>query len=91
MHAEVTSVNGSARLVVSDDGPGVPEELRDRIFERFVRGEGDRGRSFGLGLSIVNAVAASHGGAVRLESPPDGGARFVVELPMVRVPETATV
>ena len=51
------------RLVVEDDGPGVPPELRERIFERFVRGEGDRGGSFGLGLSIVRAVADAHGGS----------------------------
>ena len=52
------------QLVVEDDGPGIPPELRDKVFERFVRGEGDRGGSFGLGLSIVRAVADSHGGHV---------------------------
>ena len=45
-----------------------------------MRGTGDRGGSFGLGLAIVRAVAESHGGRVRLEHPPTG-ARFVVELP----------
>ncbi|MHB8242850.1 MAG: sensor histidine kinase [Solirubrobacteraceae bacterium] len=69
-------------LVVEDDGPGVPEELRPTLFERFVRGAGDRGGSFGLGLAIVQAVAASHGGSVKAESTPgSGGARFVVSLP----------
>jgi len=85
VHAVVTNGDGMARLVVSDDGPGVAPELRERIFERFVRGEGDRGGSFGLGLSIVRAVAASHGGTVRLEAPAEGGTRFVVELPVARV------
>ena len=80
---------GHARLIVSDDGPGIPTEMRERIFERFVRGAGDQGGSFGLGLSIVRAVAESHGGTVRLESPPEGGARFVVELPAARVAEPA--
>jgi signal transduction histidine kinase len=78
--------DGRARLVVEDDGPGVPEHLRDTLFERFVRGAGDRGGSFGLGLAIVRAVAESHGGSVTIE--PTGerngapyGARFVVRLP----------
>jgi two-component system OmpR family sensor kinase len=74
--------DGRVTLVVQDDGPGVPPELAPKIFERFVRGAGDRGGSFGLGLAIVRAVAESHGGGVTLE-PTDasGGARFVVSLP----------
>jgi two-component system OmpR family sensor kinase len=69
-------------LAVEDDGPGVPEELRDRVFERFVRGAGDGGGSSGLGLAIVKAVAESHGGTVQMAPPLDGlGARFVVTLP----------
>ena len=72
-----------AVLAVRDDGPGVPDELRERIFERFVRGEGDRGGSSGLGLAIVRAVAESHGGTVTLEKPaPEEGANFVVRLPL---------
>ena len=71
-----------ATLVVQDDGPGVPPELAPTLFERFVRGAGDRGGSFGLGLAIVHAVAVSHGGTVTLEPTDDGnGARFVVRLP----------
>jgi len=75
-------------LVVEDDGPGVPAELAPTLFERFVRGAGDRGGSFGLGLAIVRAVAESHGGSVTLQHPLDDGdgsvargARFVVRLP----------
>jgi signal transduction histidine kinase len=74
-----------ARLVVEDDGPGVPNELAASVFERFVRGAGDRGGSFGLGLAIVRAVSESHGGIVTLEQTHPGaerpGARFVVTLP----------
>ena len=73
-------------LTVADDGPGVAPELRDRLFERFVRGEGDRGGSFGLGLSIVRAVARAHGGSVTLTEPETGtGTIFAVELPLLQV------
>jgi two-component system, OmpR family, sensor kinase len=76
---------GEACLIVEDDGPGVPERLAGSLFERFVRGAGDRGGSFGLGLAIVRAVAESHGGTVTLEPTHPGaerpGARFVVSLP----------
>src|SRR5205807_3594716 len=77
--------DGEATLVVQDNGPGVSPELAANLFERFVRGAGDRGGSFGLGLAIVKAVAESHGGSVVLE-PSEGlaGARFVVRLPALR-------
>ena len=68
-------------LTVEDDGPGIPEELRPRLFERFVRGRGDGGGGSGLGLAIVRAVALSHGGSVAVERSATGGARFVVRLP----------
>jgi two-component system, OmpR family, sensor kinase len=80
VHAAVQRANGHVTFTVTDDGPGIPEELRDRIFERFIRGTGDRGGSFGLGLSIVRAVAESHDGTVTL-APGDGGASFVVTFP----------
>ena len=73
-----------AVLEVADRGPGVPESLRPRVFERFARGSSDgsapRGGS-GLGLAIVRAVADSHGGGVELLEAEGGGARFVVTLP----------
>ena len=78
-----TTADGQVELVVEDNGPGVPPELVPTLFERFVRGAGDTGGSFGLGLAIVRAVALSHGGTVALEQPGGGrhGARFVVQLP----------
>jgi signal transduction histidine kinase len=82
-----TTPDGQVELVVEDNGPGVPPELVPTLFERFVRGAGDRGGSFGLGLAIVQAVAVSHGGSVTLQraSTNEGdehrGARFVVRLP----------
>jgi signal transduction histidine kinase len=90
VHASVTRDDGHVRLTVADDGPGVSPELRAEIFDRFVRAEGDRGGSVGLGLSIVRAVAQSHGGDVALESPPAGGARFVVTLPASRAEAPST-
>jgi signal transduction histidine kinase len=75
-------------IVVEDEGPGLPPDIRDRAFERFVRGGRDGGRGSGLGLAIVSAVADSHGGMVRYEDRPAGGARFIVTLPaQVHAPE----
>ena len=71
------------RLSVSDDGPGVPESLQRNVFQRFTRGDDSRNRasgSSGLGLSIVDAVAKSHGGNVELASRP-GDTTFTVALP----------
>ncbi|HEY7932800.1 MAG TPA: HAMP domain-containing sensor histidine kinase [Solirubrobacteraceae bacterium] len=79
--------DGHARLIVEDNGPGVPEHLTSSLFERFVRGAGDRGGSFGLGLAIVRAVAVAHGGSVTVASAIredlHSGARFIVALPLV--------
>jgi two-component system, OmpR family, sensor kinase len=73
----------SAVLEVADRGPGVPDALRERIFERFASGAGDgtAGRGSGLGLAIVKAVADAHGGRVELSEADGGGARFRVTLP----------
>jgi two-component system OmpR family sensor kinase len=77
-----TTSDGQVELVVEDNGPGVPPELASTLFERFVRGSGDRGGSFGLGLAIVHAVAVSHGGSVQLHQRSGSkGARFVVRMP----------
>jgi two-component system OmpR family sensor kinase len=74
--------DGVARLWVRDTGPGVPLEDRVRIFERFGRSAvppGDEG--FGLGLSIVGAIARAHGGSVTVEDAEPPGARFVITVP----------
>ncbi len=90
VRATVECVDGHVRLTVEDDGPGIPAELKSRVFERFVRGVGDRGGSSGLGLSIVHAVAQSHGGTVEIISPARNGTgrargtRFEVTLPLSR-------
>jgi two-component system, OmpR family, sensor kinase len=82
VEASVERVNGQVIFSVEDDGPGIPPELHDKVFERFFRGAGDRSGSSGLGLAIVRSVAESHHGNVTLEDPLDGrGARFVVRFP----------
>jgi signal transduction histidine kinase len=82
VEASVERSNGHIVLAVEDDGPGIPDELRDKVFERFFRAHGDRSGSSGLGLAIVRSVAESHQGSVQLEPPLDGrGARFVVRFP----------
>jgi len=93
VHAALAHDGDDVVLTVEDDGPGVPEELRARLFERFVRGRGDSGGGSGLGLSIVRAVAVSHGGSVAIERRAGGapGARFVVRLPVAAAPAASAV
>jgi signal transduction histidine kinase len=78
--------DGNAVVEVSDDGPGIAPELRGQIFDRFVRGDGPAdtasGPGSGLGLAIVGAVAASHGGSASASESAEGGALFVVRLPL---------
>ena len=88
VHAAVSVHDGEAELAVTDDGPGVPPELAPHVFERFVRGGGDRAGPGGHGLALVRAVAEAHGGSVRLETPEGGGARFVVRLPVTEPART---
>lgn len=76
--------DGWALLEVTDDGPGIPEADRDRVFERFVRLDADRGRAgggTGLGLAIAREIARAHGGDVRALPAPAGGARLVLRVP----------
>lgn len=72
------------RIAVDDDGPGVPPGLREAVFERFKRLDDSRSSDLGgsgLGLAIVKAIAEGHGGSVRCDRSPLGGARFTIELP----------
>jgi two-component system OmpR family sensor kinase len=79
--------HGDAVLEVADRGPGVPSDMRERVFERFARGAGDTAPTggSGLGLAIVRAVTAAHNGSVDLGDAEGGGARFVVTLPAASV------
>ena len=73
-----------AVLRVCDRGPGVPEAQRERIFEPFYRmpGASENAGGVGLGLALVKSIVERHGGAVRCEDNPGGGACFVVRLPL---------
>jgi signal transduction histidine kinase len=74
---------GEYRIEVSDDGPGIAPELRERIFERFFRGEPSRS---GLGLPIARWIAEAHGGRVWLEQSDQSGSAFSVSLPAASPP-----
>ena len=86
VHVAARAFDDRVEIVVEDEGPGLPTHIRERAFERFVRGGGDGGRGSGLGLSIVNAVAHAHGGVVEYSERDRGGARFTVHLPAVTAP-----
>ena len=80
-------IDGEARLWVRDDGPGVNEQDKRQIFERFQRGHdirSERAEGTGLGLAIVAAIARAHGGRVTLNSRVGQGARFTILVPTTR-------
>jgi signal transduction histidine kinase len=71
-------------VMVDDDGPGVPDEERERVFDRFHRSESSRDRASGgsgLGLGIARSIVEMHGGRIWIEDSPLGGARVCFELP----------
>ena len=81
-----SQANGQLDLCVNDDGPGIPAEVCDRIFERFFRVDKARSREMGgtgLGLSIVKHVTQLHGGTARVDSKPGEGAYFHLTLPII--------
>jgi two-component system sensor kinase FixL len=67
------------RISVTDNGPGVPEALRPRLFESFFT---TKPKGVGLGLSICKNIAAAHGGTLKYEQPADGGSCFILTLPL---------
>ncbi len=71
------------RIVVSDNGPGIPGGAEDRIFEKFFRAMPvDAGRGSGLGLAICRAIVTAHGGTIQASNRPSGGAEFTILLPI---------
>jgi signal transduction histidine kinase len=76
------------RFEVQDEGPGIPAEYQQRVFEKFFRLPGTKGEGIGLGLYIANEIVAAHGGAMGVESEPGHGSRFWFTL---RVPTSPPV
>jgi two-component system OmpR family sensor kinase len=75
---------GTANVVVADQGAGMDEETAAHAFDRFVRGDGSRSRASGgagLGLAIAQAIVEAHGGTLELETAPGEGSRFTITLP----------
>jgi len=73
----------SAEIILEDDGPGFPEEIRARAFERFVKGEHSSGH--GLGLAFVHAIVQAHGGCVTISDSSTGGTQIRIKLPSAKV------
>ncbi|MDQ2759328.1 MAG: HAMP domain-containing histidine kinase [Actinomycetota bacterium] len=85
----VTKTNTRVELSVADQGPGIPIAERQKVFERFYRGDPARSRSTGgagLGLAIVAAIVADHEGAVHIHDNPGGGTKIVLDLPLAPSP-----
>jgi signal transduction histidine kinase len=83
-HASVGADGPNLVLLVDDDGPGIPIEMREIIFEPFVRGEASRSRDTGgagLGLAVVRNLVEAHEGTIVIDETPEGGTRFKVSLP----------
>jgi len=80
--------NGTASLIVEDDGPGFAPEIQSRIFERRFKSQSSNGH--GLGLAFVEAVVRAHGGTIEAANRTQGGARLQIMLPLCGDPEAAT-
>lgn len=77
------------QIMVEDDGPGVPDEDKERLFNRFTQlgSRQGRRRGTGLGLAFCRLAVEAHGGRIWVEDAPGGGARFVFTLPAVNAAE----
>jgi signal transduction histidine kinase len=77
------AVNGSVEVTVQDHGPGVPEDKREQVFDKFVRLDNQPGGS-GLGLAICRGIVQAHGGRIWVEANPDQGSTFAFSLPALQ-------
>jgi two-component system OmpR family sensor kinase len=82
---EVAKAEDKAIVKVIDRGEGIPESLREKVFDRFYRADNSRNRETGgsgLGLAIARSIVEAHGGTIHVEETPGGGATFVITLPL---------
>ena len=80
MNIRLRSQQGSAELVIEDNGPGFSPDIGSQVFKRFVKGKNSPGH--GLGLAFVEAVVQAHGGVAKVSDRPGGGAVIILSLPM---------
>ena len=86
-HVSVERRGDAAFIFVDDDGPGIPDERIEAMFEPFIRGEASRNRATGgtgLGLTLARAIAEQHGGSLTLSNRPEGGLRAALSIPTAR-------
>ena len=85
LHQIMSEGKSVAELVIDDSGPGIPENMRERIFDRFARLDDSRSTEtggFGLGMSIIKATVAAHLGTIALQESPTGGLRIRIQVPV---------
>ena len=85
---EITAklARGWLNLTIADQGPGIPPDQLDKIFDKFYRVPGTAAGGTGLGLSICRGLVAAHGGELQAENRPSGGVAFTIKLPAALVP-----
>jgi signal transduction histidine kinase len=84
----ISDTRDGYEILIEDEGPGIPEDEQQRVFEPFVRLESSRNEETGgtgLGLTLAKAIAEGHGGGVKLENRPEGGLRARMHLPRMAV------
>jgi signal transduction histidine kinase len=89
----LSSDHDTVRVVIDDDGPGIPPGDRERVFERFARLDHSRARhkgGSGLGLAVVRSIVTRHHGQIRIDDSPLGGARLVAQFPTATTTNTTT-
>jgi two-component system OmpR family sensor kinase len=85
LHQIQSEGKAMAELIIDDSGPGIPENMRERIFDRFARLDDSRSTEtggFGLGMSIIKATVLAHLGTIALQESPTGGLRIRIQVPV---------
>ena len=87
---EAGYLDGNLKIIIEDNGPGFPQELLDKVFNKFFRVDSSRTGGLGLGLSIVKGLVEAHKGTVRAENQNTGGARFTIIIP-TEIPDITNI